>query len=356
MLKLQHVLLAVETSRSHAYTSSIAMQGLIVLYQRYKNLPQWQMMEDQMSVFNEETGEQAFSVLARCVLGDSTKAKFAHLNKMYRLLHTYMSLSAGIRDDMDFDGPVGNWRKVHKPDGPETVATVAWVRAMLRTCKHNVVQQYNGAKGAYTDKNSAQKYIIPRKLVALHRTEEQVLTRFERLTEVMEHKHIVLNWADCMRDSWPEFRHQPADPPPCPIDIPPEEVAVVEDSKVETEPAAEETKVETTKPPPTKRPRSDSESESEAGPEPSDNLVLSSSDSDSSDDESGADDKKKSRDVDNNGDPVSWNRWGNVDQGNIVHGARSTRRRPPKKDDEHFPFVDSNRKRMLRPPQYNHLG
>ena len=69
-------------SRGGAYTQSIIMQLLIVLYQKKKNLPSWKMLSAELSMFNEEAGEITFSQLARSCIGDTQKRRFAHMNRL----------------------------------------------------------------------------------------------------------------------------------------------------------------------------------------------------------------------------------------------------------------------------------
>jgi hypothetical protein len=42
------------------------------------NLPSWQMLLKSSAVFNEEVGENSFSVSSRLVLGDTTRCSFKH--------------------------------------------------------------------------------------------------------------------------------------------------------------------------------------------------------------------------------------------------------------------------------------
>ena len=71
LVKVLQVLLALRGSRKSAYVDGIIMQLLVLLYQHNKSLPMWTMLVNNANVYNEEAGEQAFSVLSRCVLGDT---------------------------------------------------------------------------------------------------------------------------------------------------------------------------------------------------------------------------------------------------------------------------------------------
>ena len=85
LIRLLHVLISLNTPREHGYTASIVTQILIVLYQKKHDTPAWRMLKHDFTVFNEEVGEMAFSILARCVLGDSSQSRLEHLNEAYTL-------------------------------------------------------------------------------------------------------------------------------------------------------------------------------------------------------------------------------------------------------------------------------
>jgi hypothetical protein len=75
--------------QKNAYSRSIMMQLLNMLYQRHQNLPSWQMFMMSTAVFNEEVGEHSFSILSRIVLGDTIKCSFTHMNRLYALVNAY---------------------------------------------------------------------------------------------------------------------------------------------------------------------------------------------------------------------------------------------------------------------------
>lgn len=91
--------LNVTLTQRNAYSRSMMMQLLNLLYQREHNLPSWQMYSRSTAVYNEEVGEHSFSILSRLVLGDTTKCSFAHMDMMYALIHTYRANNEDIMND-----------------------------------------------------------------------------------------------------------------------------------------------------------------------------------------------------------------------------------------------------------------
>lgn len=160
LVKVLQVLLALRGSRKSAYVDGIIMQLLVLLYQHNKSLPMWTMLVNNANVYNEEAGEQAFSVLSRCVLGDTQKSKFDHLNRMYTLLHRYMAADEDCRE-----GYMENrvtWRKSYDLDSPEVTGTKAFLEHLLRRISHNSTTIYDGTKSSFKSAASAAAHLQPR--------------------------------------------------------------------------------------------------------------------------------------------------------------------------------------------------
>ena len=152
LIKLLQVLIILKRrpkTRSHDYISPTIAHIMIVLYQKMNNLPVWTMLKHNMAMFNEEAGELSFSILSRCVLGDTTKSKFDHLSDMYSLIHTFRELDNDLRDDEEKTGPKVNWRTRVKPDSEEVTGTSGWLGQMLRKIQYNQVTEYNGEKKGF---------------------------------------------------------------------------------------------------------------------------------------------------------------------------------------------------------------
>ena len=75
LAKLVHVMILLSKGRSNTYVQRVLMSLMIQFYQKKKELPHHRMIEDSMSMINEEAGEVSFSVLSRACLGDTTKKK-----------------------------------------------------------------------------------------------------------------------------------------------------------------------------------------------------------------------------------------------------------------------------------------
>ena len=148
-------------SRGGAYTQSIIMQLLIVLYQKKKNLPSWRMLSAELSMFNEEAGEITFSQLARSCVGDTQKRKFAHMNRLYKLLHIYGDVEEDQLHDLGGDTQHFSSRRKVNPAGEEVQAVSAFIKGKLRELKAQQYLQYDGQPKSYLNRRHAMQNLKP---------------------------------------------------------------------------------------------------------------------------------------------------------------------------------------------------
>ena len=131
-------------SQSHkTYAKSMMMQILILMYQKEKNLPAWQMFMGSSAVFNEEALEMSFSVLSRCCLGDTTKMMFEHMSSMYKLTGLYAETTDVLRTEL---GRVRKQNGYYSLDNKvvEVQTVVTFMQESIRALKFNVFRHFTG--------------------------------------------------------------------------------------------------------------------------------------------------------------------------------------------------------------------
>lgn len=322
-----HVLLALSKNGSSNYTRCITMQLLVLIHQKKNNTPAYQMLANNLAVFNEEAGEMCFSVLARCVLGDSMKSKFEHLNSMYTLLHTYMAIADDIVDDQDMAGPSRNWRKRIDPEGEEVTAVKAWFKMTLRRIKHNNFRQYDGTPNSYQSAAAAAKHMTQRTSAGHMFHMPTILAKRDHVFKSVKASILKNTLTVCMVPIWPEFEHK----------LPPSELDRIEYVGDDEDAEDADEWAPDTPPPP----------EAGAGKR----KQLSDSDSDmrenspASEAEQDPEEKKHdgSRDFDARGDRVNWDEWlrgDSIKASNILPGTGRPRRyRPEVNLSKDHPYV-----------------
>ena len=379
-MMLTQVLMALHKSQDHQYIEALLAQILVVIYQKTHNLPTWQMLKDGMSVFNEESGELMFSILARCSLGDSGKNSFEYMNKMYSMIHMYRSVDDDIRNDMHRAGPKRNWRLKITVDDEGLDATRGWLRGYIRKLKGNTMTFYDGLPEGFKNSAYAAKHQIPldkhltgetAKLPMFDpdRQRKELPTRLSRVAN----KYCVKAWAaENMGDIWPEFfpARKPASD-----DSDGQDDCISKDAEEDwaVESGDEEDEEDETVPvlaPDTFEADGDADQAIMAlaaygGPDDIDGLAEVEHKHDSqnegltedegvdvvSDVGNSGDDSKspprhiggKSKDYDEKGQPVSWDpkKWGGVHAGNIRSGDRRQRQAQAKRNiSDMAPYVD----------------
>jgi hypothetical protein len=130
------------------YQRAIYINMQILRHHQLNDSFLWKMIQEHVTSFNEESGELSFSVLARCVIGDTVKSNHEHLSKIYSLLPIYKAINKDMRDDIK--APLIQRTLVGiKPNCPEIQATTAYFQSKIRELKMNYFMVYDGNKKSY---------------------------------------------------------------------------------------------------------------------------------------------------------------------------------------------------------------
>jgi hypothetical protein len=125
-------------TKSHDYPKMMLTEMLMLEYWRTSDHVIWEMMDGNMSMFNEEYGEIFFGILSRCVLGDHIKSSFEHMNEIYTLLPVYRSIKEEIMKDHDNSKHSLNWHHKIPVDSEEVHASAFFFKQMIRQiCANN---------------------------------------------------------------------------------------------------------------------------------------------------------------------------------------------------------------------------
>jgi hypothetical protein len=208
--RMLQLLMILTRGKSHMYIHSIMMQLLVLLHQRSANTCAWQMLMGSLSTFNEEAGEMSFSLLARCILGDTQKRKFAHLNKIYQQIHFYGELERELGADGAGFHKNGNWRKKIDPSG-EVVGNVAYfVCGLIRQIRDGSYRIYSGKPHGYRVAGPALNKMVQidnEKALWLTDMDEQLDKQLLKCKEKFNDY-----WMEPYTDIWPEFTHHEGNP------------------------------------------------------------------------------------------------------------------------------------------------
>ena len=129
-------------TKSHDYPKMQMTEMLMLEYWRSSGHVIWDMMDGNMSMFNEEFGEIFFGILSRCVLGDHIKSSFEHMNDIYKLLPVYRSIKNEIMKDHDNSKHSLNWHHKIPVDSEEVTATAFFFKQTIRQIYNNTYDSY----------------------------------------------------------------------------------------------------------------------------------------------------------------------------------------------------------------------
>lgn len=115
----------------HWYQVPTALMLMIQQFQRAKKLPLWDMLAENLGCAIEEAGEILYAILSRCVVGDTNKAQFAHMQKMFQLLPTFRQTVSDFEDDLRVSGGGSGYIAVSKKSD-EVKAVASWAKAHIR--------------------------------------------------------------------------------------------------------------------------------------------------------------------------------------------------------------------------------
>jgi hypothetical protein len=200
MLKL-HLCLDMK-SRGGAYSQSIVVQLLIVLYQKKQSLPSWVMLQSQPTLFNEEAGEMTFSQLARACVGDTQQRKFQHMDRLYKLLYIYGDVEIDTLADVRAGAKDACSRKKVNPEGEEVEAVAAFMLMKIRELRHQKVTAYDGTEASYKNRMHALANLKPlreRKPFM----DGDMMSVFMLNIKKAQSKFMHTDWAGTYSDIWP---------------------------------------------------------------------------------------------------------------------------------------------------------
>jgi hypothetical protein len=146
-------------------------------------------------------------MLARCILGDTQKRKFAHLNMIYQPIHFYGAIEKELGADGAGFNKNGNWRKKLDPDGPVVAAVTAHMNSVIRQIRGRCFQVYTGKARKWRD-------MVPARRTMQHVANAKPLWVDDMGPELDKQlgkckEKFSTFWVEPYTDMWPEFVHHP---------------------------------------------------------------------------------------------------------------------------------------------------
>ena len=296
------------TTRAHHYPKVMLAYLLVVQHWRDTNYPGYQMMLENMGIYNEELGEMTFAILARSVLGDHTKDDFDHMNSLFKLLPVYRDVKSDVLADHNAMNSL-NWRHKINKHGEEVLSTELFFKQAIRQMVNGTYTSYDGSAKSFSNALNGSQHKQPPINGIVLMSKKDVLAYVHRSLELIRddmktnflypYKHI---WPECIEDE-DDLKHN---------DL---EIATVKpayEEKVESQPVDDDDDVVC------------NEQDIDEGDNESDNSYV---DDDSEESEGDMVDPDKG--CSNPLDSRTWKAWGKIHTENTMVGKR--KRHQPKR-------------------------
>ena len=147
-------------TRGHPYPKIMLSFMLVLRYWRVSKFCAYQMMKNNMGMFNEELGELTFSILARSVLADHTRDDFDHMDKLFRLLRVYRDVKSDVVADNSSSANSLNWRHKIDQQGDEVTSTQLFFKKIIKQMVNGTYQSYDGSPKCYSNAQSGSELRI----------------------------------------------------------------------------------------------------------------------------------------------------------------------------------------------------
>ena len=153
---------------SHPYPKMILANLCILAHWKSTDFVGFRMLSSNISLFNEELGEMTFSILARCVLGDTARSQIEHMNDLYKLLPIYRAMKDDILADVASSTSI-SWRHKVDPAGDEVNAVAMFFQQKISQLNRIHFKTYDGSPGCYKNRTAAAAHLVSKVTPTVYR-------------------------------------------------------------------------------------------------------------------------------------------------------------------------------------------
>ena len=211
--RLLHLNLMLHREKSNPYVQSMFVYGCLMEYNKRMGLPVHEMRTKSLSMFNEESGEQSFSILARCALGDTNKAKLSTMSGYYSSIHTQREIDDELRQQRERAETKiqGSWRKKYSADDEEVLEYKSFLRTLIREKKKGISKVINLATDlSHNSLMAANNATLFSRAHSFWISYDKTLFYFNRQAEKCT-KFFGTNFGMLQERVWPEMVHPESD-------------------------------------------------------------------------------------------------------------------------------------------------
>ena len=208
ILKEQYRLLAVflllDGSQSKEYQRALLTSISLWEWMKRQAHPMWDVFKNNASVFNEESGEVAFSVLARDIASSGVRSDCEAVSRKFRIIKPKMVVAKGLEIDLCGDDFSSASHCTVDVKSPDVVAATAFFKKMIRQLQRKSHHHF-GATCGFLDKKARGKNAARQLVAAEVIPPIKWKNALTRLSIVAVQMKAVMNryWVYQHRDIWP---------------------------------------------------------------------------------------------------------------------------------------------------------
>jgi hypothetical protein len=204
MYKLLIVFLILDSPQSREYQRALTMSIHLWEWMRVNDHAGWRIFRQNASAFNEESGEIAFSVLARDLASSGIRSDVKSVSRKFGMIKAKMTVAKGLEVELCGDGFSTHDHCVVKVKSPEVDATVAFFKGMIRKLHRSCHHHYSSDCGHLDAKD--RRNAAPRKMIAAMVLDPlRLQTSQSQVEDVAAGLKLKLHqfWVYPFRDVWP---------------------------------------------------------------------------------------------------------------------------------------------------------
>ena len=192
--KLLSIFLLLDGPQSREYQKALTVSVHLWEWMKAKDHPGWTIFKHNASVFNEESGEICFSVLAREIAGSGVRSDCEAVSRKFGLIKSKIEVGKELEVEMCGEDFSSNHHGKVLATSDDVQATVQFFKRMIRRVQDGTHRHFDQTCGVLDQKMRRRQ--DSRKTVAMCMVPAVKLTPHKPLSDV------VLKVKDSLRSYW----------------------------------------------------------------------------------------------------------------------------------------------------------
>ena len=152
-LQILQLLIFIGGTNTTEYQRAIATS--LHIWQHWRNVDHvaWRLFDANASMWNEESGEVCFSVLARDIASSGVRSDVSKVSEKFELIKMKMETAADLKVDLCGDDFADRKHRTIQMDSKEVQATVVFFRRMITSLRRGCHRHFDDGCG-FLDKKA----------------------------------------------------------------------------------------------------------------------------------------------------------------------------------------------------------